>query len=279
MIFDLRTFDTAYQFLLDFLGMSGGDFVIDYVVNCHEDNDLFWEKHFDFLNTVDIRDLQFMAFHVTGSLDDCNEIKSTGLTNLQKVLAGDTMLSRVLRQYGLTFDISARKMVYKGTVFDIDYDKYRGRSDLSKQEKRIEAIAGRVYYYHCIDGFFYCDDISSYGTNIHERPEFIMPLVKLFPELTKMESNWIQQSKSYVVNFCVTFEQFHRFTFSLDEDQYSPHDVYQKLTDEQKLKKWMLVAAIDRGFRNYSGESYAYIKDEIPIQPEQIISCQQVLID
>lgn len=277
MVFDLRTCDAAYRSLLEILGVSGDEFVMDYVVDCQSNSDLFWEKHFELLNEIDIKNLQFMVFHVTGSLDNCSEIKAAGLINLQKVLDGDTTLSRVLKQYGLTFDISARKMIYKGVVFDTDYDKYKGRNDLSKHEQRIKKIARRLYYDHCIDGFFYCDDISAYGTSIHKRPEFMMHLVELFPELTQVENDWTQQSKSYAVNFCATFEQFHRFTFSLDEDQYSPYDAYQELTDEQKLKKWMLIAAINRGFCNYFGESHAYIKDEIPIPPEQITSCQQIL--
>jgi len=68
-------------------------------------------------------------------------------------------------------------------LFDIDYERYRGRYDLSEQEQNIEGVAHRIYYGFCVDGFMVNDDVFNYGTDIHNRPEFILNLVKLFPSL------------------------------------------------------------------------------------------------
>lgn len=279
MDFDLRTNDSAYYSLLHFLGMTREEFVMDYVVECESDAERFWSKHFATIDDVDISDLRFIVFHVTGSLDECQEIKSNGLMNLQEVLSRDTILSCVFKQYDLIFDIPGKTLSYKGKAIDISHEKYVGRGGASESEKLIEKLSHRIYYDYCINGFFYCDDIIGYGTRIHERPEFIDKIVRLFPDLKPLESQWINQSKSYKVNFFVTSNQLHGFTFSLDEVVYAPHDFYQELTDEQKLKKWMVLTAINRGFEGSLGECYLYVKDEIIIPPEQIIDCELVLFE
>ena len=57
------------------------------------------------LEELNLQDVHFVAFHVTGSLDDCQEIKESGIRNLQYVLSHDTMLSSLLRRGDITFDI------------------------------------------------------------------------------------------------------------------------------------------------------------------------------
>lgn len=276
MVFDLRTYNSAYESLLNFLGMTGSEFVMDYVVDCNSNQEVFWSKHFDYIDSLDISDVRFMMFHVIGALDGCREIKSRGLVNLQEVLKENTTLSQFFKQNGLTFDICNKTLSYKGQTIDIDFEKFVGRGNLSSREELIEKIAHRIYYDYCTNGFFYCDNIADYGTRIHERPEFMGRVIELFPDLEPMEAKWVQQSKCFKVNFFARFPQLHRFTFSLDETDYFPHNIYQELTDEQKLKKWMVIAAIDRGFLNLSGECYAYVKDDIAIPPEQIISCEPI---
>lgn len=85
------------------------------------------------------------------------------------------------------------------------------------------------------------DDVFSYGTNIHKRPEFLMKLSTVFSELKKMEDEWAKRSKSYKVNFYATINQIHRFNFDLNETQ-------EELTDEEimHIKRLMVSHAIDR---------------------------------
>ena len=166
-------------------------------------------------------------------------------------------------------------MRYKQQVFDIDYDRYKGRFDLSGQEKKIEKIAHRVFYDYCIDAFMVCDDVFNYST-IHEYPEFVLKIVDAFPETKALANDWAKQSKPYRVDFYVYYSQLHEFTFDFGETQYSPHDIYQELTYEQSVKKWMLSYAITRTYGGLS-EVCLYVKDNIDVPSEQILSCMPLI--
>ena len=128
-----------------------------------------------------------MAFHIIGALDDCKEIQKKGLMNLQEVLSNDTILNRQLNDVGIKFNIQEKTVNCNGKVYDIDYEQYCGRSSLSETEKKLRDIAYRVYYDFCVNGFLLNDNVYDYGTDIHERPEFLMTLGHLFPEA----KNWM----------------------------------------------------------------------------------------
>ena len=86
-----------------------------------------WERNIQRIQNIDISQLRILAFHVLGSLDCCEEIKKNGLWNLQMILSGDTILSRILKEHGIHFDIT-NKLLYAGSKeYDIDYEHYRGR--------------------------------------------------------------------------------------------------------------------------------------------------------
>lgn len=71
----------------------------------------------------------------------------------------------------LTFQISC-----KGNSYDIDYEKYRNHHFLTGLDEKLDRVAHRVYYDFCVNGFMANDNVYNYGTNIHERPEFLMTL-------------------------------------------------------------------------------------------------------
>lgn len=98
-----------------------------------------------------------------------------------------------------------------------------------------------------------------------------MKLSAAFPDLKKMEDEWAKRSKSYKVNFYTTIDQIHRFNFDLNETQ-------EELTDEEieQIKRWMVSRAIDRANSCLFSEVFLYVKDEIDIPPEQIISCEEI---
>lgn len=228
-----------------------------------------------YIDERDISKMRFNAFHITGSLDDCVEIKNFGLKNLQLVLSSDTDLSRVLHESGLWIDIMSRELNYLGYRISIDYDRYNEIITPTDLEKRIKSLARRIYKDYCIDGFFCIDNPFSYGTGIHKRPEFFQNIVALFPELEIVERRWLESSKSYKVNFFAYYEQIQRLTFGLDCYDDPPCYGWVDLTDVQKLKKWMLSRAIYR-VNNELGEKYIFIMDETSIPPEQIISCEHL---
>ncbi|WP_171309597.1 hypothetical protein [Enterococcus cecorum] len=270
MNFDLRTCDTAYYFVLEFMNMTPDEYLTELVIECENDFEKFWKRNIGRITEVNIEDLKIMAFHVVGALDECKEIKSNGLMNLQMVLSGNTSFNRLLNKAGITFQIKSKTLECDGMIYDIDYEKYRYSHFLSETDKKLSNIAHRVYYDFCINGFLANDDVLNYGTDIHERPEFLMTLAKLFPQASKLESYWRNKSKSYKVDFWVTVDQVHRFNFELDEDRDPPYEGWTELNDELKLKKWMLSHAIDRAV-NGLGEQFLYVRDDVSIPPNQIV--------
>lgn len=276
LYFDLRTPNSAYKFLLDFLGMTGEDFVMDYIVKCNKDFETFWRKQFDRLEAVNVTDIRIMAFHITATQDECAEMKKHGLINLQKVLSGDTQLKALLSNYGITFNIPKRIIIANDKAININYDDYRGRFGLSQYEKAISAVAHRIYYDYLVNGFMSNDDVFNYGTDIHKRPEFFIQLVNLFPQLKEVEQQWIEQSKSYKITFFAYPDQIQPFSFVLDNTDDPPFSDWIDLSIEQQLKKQLLSYSIDRAFRWGREETFLYIKDDIDIPPTQIISYEEI---
>lgn len=274
MKFDLRTCGSARYFILDFMKMNIGE-IRKLIINSENDFETFWQRNIDIIKDVDISNLRIMAFHVLGALDDCKEIKENGLMNLQAVLAGNTIMSSLLKKSGICFDIKNRTVSYNGKVYDIDYEHYRHKNFLTKIEEALDKVAHRVFYDFCVNGFLLNDDVLNYGTDIHERPEFLMTLAELFPEAEKLECYWKCHAKSYRIDFYATIDQIHRFNFELDEWRDPPYKDWNKLDDEMKIKKWMLSHAIDR-VHNRLGDIYLYIRDDVIIPPNQIIDYTEI---
>ncbi len=105
--FDLRTGDSAYSFLLDFFNMSREEYQKEFRIDCKEDIENFCKCNISKVKDISLEDIRIWGFHVLGSLDECKEIRSQGLKNLQKVLSEDTALRRMLKSYGISFDIES----------------------------------------------------------------------------------------------------------------------------------------------------------------------------
>lgn len=270
LLFDIRTQDAAYDFVLEFLGIRGEDLIMQYRVECQCDIFEFIELHYNKIKEKDISDLKIMAFHVLGSLDDCKEIRNNGLINLQEALSRDTVLHRLLKKANLQFDIEKRKLFYGAEEFDIDYDKYRNECFLNPIEKKLCNIGHRVYYDYCVNGFLLNDDIKDYGTEIHKRPEFFNRLTEMFPEVEKLERYWKSKAVSYRVDFYVTIDQIHTFNYGVELDKISEYDL-QFWDIDMEIKKWMLSLACSRAFDECDMKCL-YVKDEVAIPVSQIVS-------
>lgn len=266
--FDITSSDNAYGFLLDVLGLQPDDLIMEYLVECGKNIDLFVERNGYRLDELNLQDVRYVAFHVTGSLDDCQEIKENGIRDLQYVLSHNTMLSRMLKRGDIAFDIENRTMHVSGRTFDIDYEHYKGLSFLTPEEEYLDSIAHRIYYDFCVDGFWANDDIEGYGTDIHERPEFISKLIKMSPKAKRLDAFWRSKSKPYKIFFYATVDQIHKFTFGLEKN----YDPYTE-SEQEVIKNWMLCMALDQAF-DPGGEHYIYIRDYEYIPPEQIIRCE-----
>lgn len=69
MDFDLRTCNSAFDFILDLLQMKSNEYVEELIMNSGNDFEVFWERNIDRIAKVNVHDIKVMAFHVLGSLD------------------------------------------------------------------------------------------------------------------------------------------------------------------------------------------------------------------
>lgn len=266
--FDITSSDNAYAFLLDTLNFKPEELVTEYLIECGGNIDLFSERNVHRLDGLNLQDVRFVAFHVTASLDDCKEIKKIGIRDLQYVLSHNTTLTKLLNRCDIAFDIEKRLMRVNRRTFDIDYELYRGRISLTPEEKYLHSIAHRIYYDFCLDGFWVNNDIEGYGSDIHERPEFLSTLINISPKAKSLDSFWRAKSKPYKVFFFATLDQIHKFTFDLEKN-YDPYTEHE----QEAVKKWMLKKAVEQAY-GANNEYYIYIRDYQHIPPEQIIKCE-----
>ena len=47
MKYDLRTCDSAYDFILDFMNMISKEYLDELLIGCKNDFDIFWERNYD----------------------------------------------------------------------------------------------------------------------------------------------------------------------------------------------------------------------------------------
>ena len=201
MDFDLRTTDSAFAFVQNILGMTGQQFVHEYMVECEGDYERLWDRHYNQLKHIDASRIRVWAFHITGSLDHCRSIKHEGLRNLHYALSTNSAMSKMFRKYGLFFDVVQKTMEFEQTLYDVDYSKYRGRCNLYGNDEQLSSIAYRLSQDYCVNGFMCHDNPTSYGFDVHIRPEFIVDLVNMFPQLSELDLEWRRRSTSYKVNF------------------------------------------------------------------------------
>ena len=201
MDFDLRTTDSAYSFVLDTLGITGEQFIDEYIIECDRDYERLWEKYYRQLKHIDASKIRVWAFHITGSLDHCQSIMHEGLRNLHHALSSGSKMADVFQKYGLEFDVGNKVMYFNGIAYDVDYQKYRNRCNLYGKDELLSRIAHRLCKDFCVNGFMCNDDFRSYGFDVFIRPEFILDLVNMFPELSELDLEWRRCSTSYKVNF------------------------------------------------------------------------------
>ncbi|WP_411677857.1 hypothetical protein [Caproicibacter sp.] len=270
MTFNISSPNEAFDCLLDFLGLSGSDYIHEYYIECDADNNRFLEKHSDKLEAMDLEDVAFLVLHVTSNYDQCKNIKEHGVKNLQEVLSEDTPLNNFLMVHGLTFDVQAKRMIWNDLEYNIDYDSYRDKSyNLSKIEKNIKEIGRKIYFDNQINGFFYTQDAKKYGTNIHLYPEFLFTISNLAPELSHIKDEWSAKCQGYLLYMLVNFNQLAWYSFACYTDKYDFDD--DKLDNWSQLKNWMWSLAIDVANSNISLDKYAYMKQNTVINPDQIM--------
>lgn len=127
--FNVTTPDAAYEFAKKFTGFTGHELINAYIIESDSDFDEFWERYHEGfeqlgINEISLNEISLVAYHVVGSIDECAEIINEGILNLQTVLSQDTSISRLLKNYGIIFDIHNRIMICDGKEYNIDHYAY-----------------------------------------------------------------------------------------------------------------------------------------------------------
>lgn len=264
--YDITNPDASYYWLHEVLHLKKGDLVEKYCIDCNNDFELFYDMFSSEIKSVDIEDMDIVAFQVTSNSDECAEIKKNGLNNLQWVLSNDTGLNSFLQQRGIHFDIKKRIMYIGTDGYDVDYDKYIKSNYFSVKKESNEKVGHKLFYDFQINAFLFCKDINRYGT-IHKAPEFLFTLSTYNEETVGVDEQWEKNTKSYVVKFKTKFKNFAYFTFYGWEEEY----ISDSHNNWLELKKKLFLRAIESTFNDSVSEIFAYMKPEIVIRPDDIL--------
>lgn len=264
--YDITNPDASYFWLHEVLHLNKGDLIEKYCINCHNDFDLFYEMFLTEIKSLDIENLDIVAFQVTSNNNECKEIKKNGLHNLQWILSNDTSLNTFLQQKDIHFDVEKRIMYIGDYSYDVDYDKYRESNCFSVKKEGIKNIGHKLYYDYQINAFLFCEDINQYST-IHKAPEFLFTLSSFNEKTVGVDDQWEKSTKPYVLKFKSKLKDFAYFTFYDCEDEY--------ISDSQnkwiELRRKLFSKAIASTFNESASEIFAYMKPETVISPKDIL--------
>ncbi len=266
--FDITNPDISYEWLHTVLDIKKGDLVSDYILECNNDFDTFFEKHLFEIKNMDIKQLELVVIHVTTNNDGCAEIRKNGLRDLKKVLQEENGLNIFLSEHGVQFDITDKRMYVNGMDYDIDYEKYRVLDRVAKRENVLHKIGHKIYCDFQVNGFFFCQDIYDYGT-IHRAPEFLLTLSEFNKKTKGIDDEWEKASKPYVVKFKAKIVDFEYYTFYESEADYL-QDYHNNWIG---LKRWLFSRAVSSTFSDSASQIFAYMKPGRIIEPDRILKC------
>lgn len=266
MYYDITNPDASYYWLHESLHIKKHEFIENYVIECHNDFDTFYEKYHSIIDNIDIENLEIVAFQVTSSSNECADIKKYGLHNLQWILSNDTDLNRFLKENDIIFDIKSKLMYIGDICYDVDYEKYKNLDVISKRNDQLHKIAHKLYYDFQINAFLFCKDIYDYSS-IHEAPEFFYTLSCLNEATNGIDIKWKDICKPYVIKFKSKLKDLAYFTFYGNEREY----INDKLDNWSELRRILISRAVESAFSDSASKIFAYMKPNTVIAPENII--------
>lgn len=273
MNFDLRTYESALNFLTEFTSVSESEIILHLLdVKFDMGEAKFCDVFRVDLDRLSVLDVKYIVSHVTTTNDNLKSIKQYGLRNLQEVLNSDTPLKNFLKTQGFLVDIGNRILRYGGKEFSIQCGG-RDTIDRHSVEYALHSIGLKIYNDHQISAFLLMKDDTSYGGLVHERPEFLFNISKLCK--FDIEKMWKCQSHPYVIEFRADFEQIEHYTFYRNVHEYNDDSA-----DRTVLKEWLIDHAFQRTcnglIKSSWSDIYAYIKPDAVISPEQFVNIRKI---
>lgn len=266
MYYDITNPDASYDWLYKALQIKRDELMEIYIIECHNDFDIFYEKYRSIIDQIDLENLEIVAFQVTSSSDDCSDIKKYGLRNLQWVLSNDTSLNRFLKKNNISFDIERKLMHIDNISYDVDFEKYRDLDVISKRREPLYSIGHKLYFDFQINAFLFCKDIYDYST-IHETPEFLYTLSSLNESTREIDIKWKEICEPYVVKFKSRLKNFAYYTFYGNEREYKE----DKQHNCSELRRLLISRAVESAFCDSASQIFAYMKSDTAIEPKNII--------
>lgn len=269
MIFDITSHKTSKKFLVEFLDIDIRQ--INEFIEMTTDFiyvDEFLEYIDVNLEEKNIDDLLLTVLHLTSNDDACETIKEAGLLNLKHALTMDTTLSRYLRTYNISFDISNNLMCINDKFHELNHDALLW--EVESQKGKLNDIARKIYSYNQINGYFSVRDLKRDCEDIHLRPEIINAMSKLAKNSVEFENKWIAASKSYLVKFALPLDHFAYNSF------YETIDTFKlDYSNRLELKKYLVDKAITVIW-NYYYYGECSSKIEACLKPEVSVSAKYI---
>lgn len=265
MLYDISTSDNARSWLCDTLKVTGREIILDYA-KYQNDLDCFNEKYFKEIVDIDIENLEIVAFQVTTSDNECEDIKKNGLRNLKWVLSNDTVMNNFLSKYGIRVDVDNRSLYTAGDTYNIDYDKTKDTDLLTDEEQLLQDIGYTVYHDYQINAFLSCKKIFDYS-EVCKAPEFLFRLSELNKDTKEMYINWTNNHEPFVVKFKAKVNDFDYDTFYCNKQEYED----DKNKNWLEMKKKLVILALNVMFDRNSWKIFACMKSDTVITPDNII--------
>lgn len=270
MIYDIRTSESALDFVTSFVDMSCIEYYEALELESENNLDTFWEKYGKKAAVrVPLEEMEYVAFHITTSFDNCADIGQNGLRSLRYLLGHDSPLNRKLAEHGIKFDIEARTMSIDNRPFCLPRNAREEMFELG-----LGRLSYRIYRDAGITAFLYSRNPEDYAGMVHKRPEFLDDLAKICVGARRAEEEWIENADPYRVTFMARENQ-------LAYNSFKPENSEQLTAQElgMSIKQSMLYTAIDRVDDALIKDVYLQIDDSKAILGQQIISIDRLTID
>lgn len=255
MIYDIRTTEYAKQTLTNLTGVqlpvweqylahereyAYTDDLVSDVINLHG----YLPRSY--------KDFEFVYFHVTTSSNGCVSFRKHGILDLrQSYSCHESELRTFLEKHNIHINLDERILTFRGKEFDITF------GDCPRQDSKAYKCwsVGRKFYFDFTTcGFLSVSKKSSYGGQVHRRPEILMNIDDLLG--LNLSREWSSTHDSYEI---VTKVSGEKVIYDSDDNQ----------NDEDKVLNY-LTNAYWTAFGEPS-ENVLLIKNNVQIPPMDIL--------